>query len=222
VLIWGDADLCSAEAECRVFWLQSRFAELPDRCPRRARPLQLVDIVPATPDALRQAYVGDYGYVKDSLYFLHREGPYCMSEPVTPLALMWRDRRISRFVVDTPDEKGEVLPERQAVVLELRGGGRLRTAERAVVACLEGEEVLRKAKELAQGTGRGRNLLRCEVESVDVPSHQLRGVTVVGHVPARSRIWPDSWNRIVFQHLHRSGCAGPISFEALTAAAAGA
>merc|ERR1719188_1363782 len=140
-LVWGDQELASAEAECRMFWLASRFAELPEKHPRRARPLSLVPATPASPEALQHAYHSDTGVRKDSLLFLHREGQYAVSEAVTPLALQWRDRQISRFVVDTPDEKGELMPERQAVVLEVRGGGQLRTADRTVVSHF-GEEQL--------------------------------------------------------------------------------
>uniref|UniRef100_A0A7S0AFU8 Snurportin-1 n=1 Tax=Pyrodinium bahamense TaxID=73915 RepID=A0A7S0AFU8_9DINO len=221
VLVWGDVDLATAEAECRMFWLESRFAELPEWRPRRARPLHLVSATPATQEALARAYQSDVGYVKDSFQFVHREGHYCISEPVTPLVLMWRDRQLSRYVVDTPDQEGKVLPERQAVVLELRGGGRLRTADHCIVAQLS-EEGLVHAQGLAHGKGpKSKALLRCEVSSVDIMARQLAGVHAVAHVAARSRVWADSWGRIVFQHLHRQGEAGAISFDALMGIASG-
>lgn len=218
VLVWADTDLAGAEAECRMFWLASRVSELREKS-RRARPLLLIPAVPATPEALLQAYQADVGYAKDSLLFLHREGHYCVSEPVTPLALMWRDRHISRFVVDTPDEKGEVLPERQAVVLEMRAQGWLRTAERIIVGQLEDEQ-LNAAQQLIRGKGpRAKALLRCEVQRVDVAARRLLGVQPVGYVAAQSRVWADSWGRIVFQHIHRAGEVVAISFAAVSQAA---
>ena len=132
VLFWADVDLAGTEAECRLFWLESRFEEMRDKVPRRARPLQLVRALPATAESIKELYYNDLGFAKDSLLFLHREGRYQMSEPVTPVARMWRDRHLSRFVVDTPDEKGQDLPSQQSVVLEVRGGGRLRTADRSL------------------------------------------------------------------------------------------
>mmetsp|Transcript_10717 Transcript_10717/g.25321 ORF Transcript_10717/g.25321 Transcript_10717/m.25321 type:complete len:472 (+) Transcript_10717:55-1470(+) len=215
VLVWGDMDMACTEAEFRLFWLQSRFEEMPEKPPRRARPLQLVHALPATPECIRDLYSKDFGYPKDSLMFLHREGRYQISEAVTPVAKLWRDRHLSRFVVDTPDEKGQDLPSKQSVVLEVRGGGRLRTADRHLVAQCREEDL-----EKLQGQAKNKSLVRCDIEAIDVVNRCLQ-VVPVAHVPARSRVWPDSWARIVFQHLHRSGQSSYISFEALMQAASG-
>mmetsp|Transcript_1040 Transcript_1040/g.1651 ORF Transcript_1040/g.1651 Transcript_1040/m.1651 type:complete len:529 (-) Transcript_1040:128-1714(-) len=217
VLIWGDTDLVGADAECRMFWLDSRAAEFSENVPRKARTLQWISAKPATPETLCQAYRDDVGYPKDSLMFLHREGHYAMDQPITPLALMWRDRRLSRFVVDTPDEHGEKLPERQAIVLELRGNGYLRTADRLLVANISEEEI----KAVVQDANKSKALLRCEVEGVDVEQQKLLGLKPVAYVAARSRVWADSWGRVLFQHMHRKDLAGAISFEAVVCAAVG-
>eukprot|EP00930_Biecheleria_cincta_P001815 TRINITY_DN102905_c0_g1_i1.p1 TRINITY_DN102905_c0_g1~~TRINITY_DN102905_c0_g1_i1.p1 ORF type:complete len:522 (+),score=84.22 TRINITY_DN102905_c0_g1_i1:194-1567(+) len=220
VLVWGDIDMAGAEAECRLFFLQSRMEEMRETHPRRARPLKLVRALPATPESLQELYTADVGYPKDSLLFLHREGHYQLDQPITPLALMWRDRHLSRFVVDTPDAKGESLPERQAVVLEVRGGGRLRTADRMIVAQCP-EEAVAAAQGLTGKGNKAKGLLRCDVQSVDVANRCLVGVVPKTHIPARSRVWADSWGRIVFQHLHREGKASVLSFDALIRAASG-
>merc|ERR1712232_311844 len=115
---------------------------------------------------------------------------------------------------DTADEKGEVLPEKQSVVLELRGNGHLRTAERIVVAHLR-EEDLQHIAEERDARNRTGALIRCEVDSVDIAARCLRGTKAVRHVAARSRVWADSWGRIVFQHLHRDGKADCISFDSV-------
>merc|ERR1712139_86423 len=109
------------------------------------------------------------------------------------------------------------LPERQAVVLELRGSGYLRTAERYVMAQLEPDAL----DGITQDKTRSKMLVRCEVESVDSSARKLAGVRPVAVVPARSRVWPDSWGRILFQHLHRTGETGAISFDVVARAAAG-
>eukprot|EP00932_Pfiesteria_piscicida_P017446 SRR837773.4325.p1 GENE.SRR837773.4325~~SRR837773.4325.p1 ORF type:complete len:312 (-),score=68.38 SRR837773.4325:78-971(-) len=223
VLAWGDQDMVCSDAECRMFWLESRFAEMPEQPSRRARALQLVPAVSVTPELLSEAYHLDKGYSKDSLLFVHKEGHYHVSEAVTPLALLWRDRHISRFVVDTPDKAGEKLPERQAVVLELRGGGWLRTAERAVVAQLS-EQDLKALEGQGQGGAAKRGagaLLRVEADGVDLAQRRISVAKVSGFVPARSRVWADTWGRIVFQHLHRTGQTQCITFQALMQAALG-
>lgn len=123
--------------------------------------------------------------------------------------------------MDTPDEKGETLPERQAVVLEIRGGGQLRTAERTVVAQLS-EEQFAEARKMAQiKQFKHRILLRCEVQGVDLANRRLANVQPVAHVPTRSRVWPDSWGRVAFQHLHRRGQAAALSLDVVMRAASG-
>jgi len=188
--------------------------------------LQLIPAMPVTPEVLSQAYHLESGYSKDSLLFLHKEGHYHVSESVTPLALLWRDRQISRFVVDTQDKAGAVLPERQAVVLELRGKGWLRTAERAILAQLpeqELQELLQRGQEQQKdksgqgnvGKHRPGTLVRVEIDGVDLVQRQVSVVKVSGFVPSRTRVWADPWSRIVFQHLHRNGQAQCISFQTL-------
>lgn len=212
VLAWGDVDLVCAEAECRRFWLESRFAEIDDRRSRQARALRLVPWVDVGVQTLEEAYKGDPGYVKDSLVFFHRQGHY--ETGATPLALAWRDRQVSRYVVDTPDVSGETLPEKQAVVLELRGSGYLRTADRFVVAQCEPEAFANL--KVAVGS-----LVRCEIEAVDLTTKKISGCRPVAHVAARSRCWADTFGRIAFQHVHREGLAGKLSIDVLARASAG-
>jgi len=214
VLVWGDVDLAGTEAECRLFWLESRFEEMREKAPRRARPLQLVRSLPATAESLKELYYGDFGYLKDSLLFLHREGRYQVSEPVTPVARLWRDRHLSRFVVDTPDEKGQELPSKQSVVLEIRGGGRLRTADRHLVAQCSEEDLAK----LHGGQLKAKALVRCDIQAIDLVKGLMQ-VVPVAHVSARSRVWADSWARIAFQNLHREGQQSMLSFDTLLQAA---
>mmetsp|Transcript_39065 Transcript_39065/g.48406 ORF Transcript_39065/g.48406 Transcript_39065/m.48406 type:complete len:468 (-) Transcript_39065:248-1651(-) len=214
VLVWGDVDLAATEAECRLFWLESRFQEMREKAPRRARPLQLIRALPATAESLKELYYTNFGYLKDSLLFLHREGRYQVSEPITPVARLWRDRHLSRFVVDTPDEKGEELPSKQSVVLEIRGGGRLRTADRHLVAQCNEEDLAK----LQGGQIKAKALVRCDIHAIDLVKGIMQ-VVPVAHVSARSRVWPDSWARIVFQHLHREGQTSMLSLDTLLQAA---
>eukprot|EP00747_Dinoflagellata_sp_TGD_P206409 gnl/TRDRNA2_/TRDRNA2_80124_c0_seq1.p1 gnl/TRDRNA2_/TRDRNA2_80124_c0~~gnl/TRDRNA2_/TRDRNA2_80124_c0_seq1.p1 ORF type:complete len:503 (-),score=98.85 gnl/TRDRNA2_/TRDRNA2_80124_c0_seq1:43-1506(-) len=215
VLVWGDTELVNADAECRLYWLESRFSELAQTPPRRARPLKLISGTPTSLDAFSEAYHGDVGYMKDSFVFFHREGRYAMGESVTPLVLAWRDRKVSRYVVDTMDVNGEKLPEKQAVVLELRPGGRLRTADRAMVGCLTPEHL----KELEK---KSKVLVRCETDGMDLTTRQLTNIRPVAMCAARSRCWPDSFGRIVFQCLHRTEQTSLISFDAVMRVISGA
>jgi len=213
--------LVAAEAECRMFWLESRFAEMSEKPSRRARALQLIPAVPVTAEAFMSAYQSDLGYPKDSFVFMHRLGHYDISEPATPLVLLWRDRHVSRFVIDTPDAQGKDLPEKQAVVLEVRGSGHLRTGDHLIVGQLT-EQQLAQAKSLVQGKESiDRMLFRFDVQTVDLASHKLIGLEIKSHVAARSRVWADTWGRIAFQCLHRTGQTSAISVEAVARSLSG-
>lgn len=211
VLVWGDVDLANAEVECRHFWLNSRMAEFDPAVPPGGRTIHHVPFVEVSADSLREAYNDDLGYVKDSLVFLHKEGHYIPG--TTPLCLAWRDRHVSRYVIDTPDVNGEMLPEKQSVVLELRGQGFLRTADRVKVAQLPLEII----EGSCQPPPKPQALLRCEVDGVDVAKRLVTGLRIVGHA-AKKRVWADSFGRIAFQHLHRIGDTSSISVGALAQA----
>lgn len=219
VLFWGDTDVACADAEFRMFWLASRLGEMTDAPAHRARPLQFLPAEPVNLDVLNAAYRNDVGYLKDSLLFLHKEGKYSYSEPVSPLALQWRDRSISPYVVDTNDAKGEAQPEKQAVVLELRGGGHLRTADRIVVASMTEEEL---GAVPGANPSQGKALLRFHVDHVDFAAKKLSGLEFLSRVPSRIRVWPDSWGRIAFQCTNRGAAAKPLAFDALQAHVGGA
>mmetsp|Transcript_58719 Transcript_58719/g.137016 ORF Transcript_58719/g.137016 Transcript_58719/m.137016 type:complete len:479 (-) Transcript_58719:137-1573(-) len=216
VLVWGDAELVNAEAECRMFWLESRFGELQANPPRRARALQLVPVKPATSDVLQELYSGDFGYPKDSFLLFHRQGAYAMAEPVTPLVLWWRDKQLNRYVIDTPDPTGQSVPEKQVVVLELRATGFLRTADRNIVGQLSGDTL---AATKAITKGKQNVLVRFHVADVDPIGMRVIDPQPLALAPVRSRMWADSWGRIAFQHLQRKGLTQPLSFEALIKAA---
>lgn len=211
VLVWGDVDLANAEVECRHFWLASRFAELEEMVPPGGRALHHVPFVEVSPDSLRSAYNDDPGYAKDSIVFLHKEGHYISG--TTPLCLAWRDRHISRYVIDTPDINGEDLPEKQSVVLELRGQGVLRTADRVKVAQLPVEVI----EGSCQPPPKPQMLLKCEIEGVDIANRKVSGLQIIGHA-AKKRVWADSFGRIAFQHMHRAKDTASISVGALALA----
>mmetsp|Transcript_23361 Transcript_23361/g.42953 ORF Transcript_23361/g.42953 Transcript_23361/m.42953 type:complete len:481 (-) Transcript_23361:158-1600(-) len=216
VLVWGDTELVNAEAECRMFWLESRFGELQTNPPRRARALQLVPVRAATADVLQELYSGDFGYAKDSFLLFHRQGAYAMAEPVTPLVLWWRDKTLNRFVIDTPDPTGQSIPEKQVVVLELRAAGFLRTADRNIVFQLTGDTL---AATKAITKGKQNVLVRFHVADVDLVGMRVVDPQPLALAPVRSRMWADSWGRIAFQHLQRKKLTQSVAFEALIKAA---
>merc|ERR1711879_997730 len=77
------------------------------------------------------------------------------------------------------------LPEKQPMVLELRGSGYLRTADHLIVAKLS-EAQLEQAMRLTQN--RVNVLIRCQVSSVDPQARRLANLEVLAFVPSRSRL----------------------------------
>ena len=74
---------------------------------------------------LQAAYAGPVSFRRDGLLLLHREGHYDLG--TSPLALLWKDGRSSRYFIET-DAKGDV-PAQQVVVLQCLPDGTLGTGD---------------------------------------------------------------------------------------------
>ena len=74
---------------------------------------------------LQAAYAGPVPFRRDGLLLLHREGHYDLG--TSPLALVWKDGRSSRYFIET-DAKG-VVPAQQVVVLRCLPDGTLGTGD---------------------------------------------------------------------------------------------
>ncbi|PNH08614.1 Snurportin-1, partial [Tetrabaena socialis] len=61
--------------------------------------------VPAVSDGGGASYDDCVDFVRDGLYFLHRQGHYAPGAAASPLALLWKDLGCSRYLIDT-DAKG--------------------------------------------------------------------------------------------------------------------
>ena len=74
---------------------------------------------------LQAAYAGPVPFRRDGLLFLHREGHYDLG--TSPLALLWKDGRSSRYFIET-DAKGDI-PAQQVVVLRCLSDGTIGTGD---------------------------------------------------------------------------------------------
>jgi len=79
---------------------------------------------------LHAALRGAVPFVRDGIALLHKEGHYALGP--TPLALLWKDARCSRFHLDT-DAAGAV-PALQPVTLQCLPGGAVGTGDERPVA----------------------------------------------------------------------------------------
>lgn len=140
VLSWGGRDLTGCASDFRAFWLATRLSEQGCRSLLSSSPSStsqrkprsdegIADVVPlpafeATPEGILAA-VGGGGkepssssssspspFTRDGVLFLHKESAYTSGEP-NSLALVWKDARCSRYVVET-DAKGQPLEKQLA------------------------------------------------------------------------------------------------------------
>ena len=133
VLFWDAAEISECEAECRHFWLASRFSEIsssenPEIGIKNFRYIKPVD---ATSENIAGVYGGDrkffnpqfpdFNFHTDSLLFMHKAAAYLPG--LSPLYLQWRDGKICKFPIDTADSTGQLIPRRQAVVLRAKRRG---------------------------------------------------------------------------------------------------
>ena len=97
---------------------------------------------------LALAYGQQFPFIKDGLLFMHKAGHYEVGLQPTPLALLWKDQRTSRYAVNT---KTDGQTELQSCCLELSfSGGALSTLDGAVLRWyyIEGK----RANEKSEGT----------------------------------------------------------------------
>ena len=139
VLAWRGLALAGCTAECRLFMLAGKLAECGDgggggasagsdaAAATAAPALRLLPAAPATPEGLAAAAApggactgAALGFVQDGVLLLHREGAY--QPGPTPLALLWKDARCSRYLLDT-DADGDVPPRQQVVLRCLAADG---------------------------------------------------------------------------------------------------
>jgi len=102
----------------------ARLGRAPHRPCRHARRAA------ARAGGLHAALRGAVPFVRDGVALLHKEGHYALG--ATPLALLWKDARCSRFHLDT-DAAGAV-PALQPVTLQCLPGGAVGTGDERPVA----------------------------------------------------------------------------------------
>ena len=204
VIYWDEASVAESEAEFRHYWLKSRFAELSFdfsgsetidfRKMKALPPLIYVEPKEATAEVIESMYLNSRDYATDSLIFTHKQSQYVAG--LSPLQLQWRDRRLSRFVIDTSDFEGDRIPERQRVVLNAKlsksGKVKLKTWDDVTVGRMNIDGVVEKC------------LVRLTIAGVDDYDRLIDPQDAVRIPPGR--VFPDSLNRIKSQTaLRRTG-----------------
>ena len=162
----------------------------------------------ASPEGIENAYSHRGDFIPDSLMFTHKESRYVPG--LSPLQLQWRDRRLSRFVIDTSDFEGERVCDRQKVVLRAKKNKKdktkLKTWDGVTVCKLKGLDTL-----LGQDS---ECLVRLSIGGLD-EAGCLLDVMDVKRVPP-GRVFADSFSRIKSQAKLRKDGKNMVSIEALT------
>ena len=216
VIYWDDAAIAESEAEFRHYWLKSRFSELSFdfssfgetidfKVMRSLPPLIYVEPKDARGEVIEEMYSNHQDYATDSFIFTHKESQYVAG--LSPLQLQWRDRRLSRFVIDTSDFEGDRLPERQKVVLQAKVGKsgkiKLKTWDGVKVAKLQTIEGIKESC-----------LVRLTIAGVESDGSIKDPLSIVRIPPGR--VFPDSHNRIKSQAYLRANGGNIVPLTELT------
>ncbi|KXZ49130.1 hypothetical protein GPECTOR_23g59 [Gonium pectorale] len=154
-------------------------------------------------------------FVRDGLYFRHRQGHYAPGPAPTPLALLWKDAGCSRYLIDT-DAKGIPL-EHQLVVLSYRADRTVATEDEPPVVLGRLPEAFVAAMGDKLWPGR---LLRFSIRQGGITFHEGRpaGADLHYEGPGQQRRGrADAFSKILFQRMARTA---PLTAEALAEAVA--
>eukprot|EP00397_Hematodinium_sp_SG-2012_P052073 GEMP01061377.1.p1 GENE.GEMP01061377.1~~GEMP01061377.1.p1 ORF type:complete len:383 (+),score=71.35 GEMP01061377.1:119-1267(+) len=189
ILMWGSVTLLDAEFQCRHFFLQSRLDE--NSWDKGDFIMSQVDVDFATCERLTLLYTSSQSqsedwFIPDGFQFIHQAAQYCAG--LSPLALVWRDHKISRYAVDT--SAANTVPEEEVCVLSLRKKNCLRTEDRHVVAHLRPDQVRSVPP---------KSLVKCRIVDWSRGHEKKIAVEVIGRAGA-SRVCADSWSRLLSQH----------------------
>ena len=223
LIFWDQMEMSESEADCRHFWLASRFSECPfnDNSEQSIR-LIYAPPIDATCGAIQELYSSASKTRRfDSFLFTHKSSQY--SPGLSPLVLQWRDQKISRYAIDTDDVHGLKFPEMQSVVLRAvrMEGGRitLQTWDSVVIGTASEDDLGLKpdGKDLRledsindqndgaldTRTSQEYYLVRGLIRGV-AGNGSLLGLSELKIVPA-GRAFPDSFARIQTQAGLRAG-----------------
>ena len=203
VIYWDQSDMGVNDAECRHFWLQSRFSEISTsnwdaadtidfEKMKHLPPLKYVAPIESSCEAIEDLYRNSrHNYIPDSLIFTYKQSRYWPG--LSPLQLQWRDIKLSRYVIDTSDYEGDLIPAKQRVVLKSIPNG---THSRDLVTW-DGVKVA----EIKDEPDCLAKMVRCKIEGL-TETGMLLGISDLVSLKSH-RIFPDSMARIRTQAFFR-------------------
>lgn len=220
LLCWRSNLYYDSETEFRFFWLSAKFKE----CPKLSSPCDCNEfafaVLPrylANREGLLTAYPAatqrrnQHGFWQDGLLFYHKKSHYELGP--TPLAMLWKDKMCSPYVVHTKD--GQTPTAKQLLTLRLDQDRSVREFGGRSLATFSAES-LSKAK------AKPGALLKFSIDGVHISSDfskpEHKDSNLVNAYPMVTlkklsftskaspvRILPDTMSKIVFQALARTG-----------------
>ena len=229
VLFWDGAEIADCDAECRHFWLYSRFSEVSEISEItgnfRISTIRYIGPVDATAENISAVYAGDGKFIipefpqsrnfhTDSLLFMHKSAVY--SSGLSALYLQWRDGKICKFPIDTADDTGESIPVAQAVVLKAKRRGTsvvFKTWDSMKLAKLNEQESESVASlfKVDEASCLVRGLIDGVDEEDTIRLRNFRAIERLSSV----RKYPDSLGRILTQAKFREFGQPYVSIEQL-------
>uniref|UniRef100_A0A7S3Y8V3 Snurportin-1 n=1 Tax=Lotharella globosa TaxID=91324 RepID=A0A7S3Y8V3_9EUKA len=220
LMCWGGYSIYDSATDFRHFWVHSKLSEVPIHSVNSENKFKFAPVPRFSADTagLRKAYGGGsssaHNFQMDGLLFIHKKTHYHFG--LSPLCLVWKDAKTSRFFVDSSD--GKTVPPKQSCTLYCQPDGKVMSLEGQVVGTLTQQVV-------AQAKIRLDCLHKFTVDRVSIS--QNSGIEVVEGLSyagpgSKARVLPDSWSKIVFQSQARRGRTPSILEIAKRCAVAGA
>ena len=212
LLCWRGYGLWDAAADFRMYWMQQKLAELPQppapaaasAASKRRRapylPLLPLPVLPAVAASLSSLYpqCAQLRCHQDGLLFYHKQSHYAPSALPSPLCLLWKDSRCSRW-----PEGGE-----QAVMRRDAATGDCTTEDGLLIGRLDS----------SAGDAARSQLIRVQLQGMTVRDDgglRVDRLLYAGEA-GRGRVNADTSDRLLWSAHARSGTA--ITIDDLAAA----
>ncbi|GLE01660.1 hypothetical protein PINS_up010494 [Pythium insidiosum] len=191
VMCWKGYLLYNCTTEFRWFWLRDKLSEGTSATASTANPFRFLPLpcYECDEQGVIDAYTTPFPFLKDGLLFYMKSAHYDLG--LTPLVLVWKDAKCSRFHVYT---------EKPTIVLQLDADNKFTTLEG--IALWTPDPAFLQANELTTG-----DLAKFSFDEGYFTSDQtphLMGLTFLQR-SSPQRALPDSWTKILFQYNARSG-----------------
>eukprot|EP00466_Bigelowiella_natans_P017463 jgi/Bigna1/39557/e_gw1.33.57.1 len=230
LMCWSGYAVYDSTSEFRHFWVHSKLGEVPIHKTSSLNKFKFAPVprFDANVEGLKKAYNQKaHGFQLDGLLFLNKHTHYELGP--TPLCLVWKDNKTSRFMVDSSD--GKNVSRLQTCTLYVSAEGEVKSLENLTVGVLP-KNILQVAAAASSASSSSSSsssgkaiklgaLNKFSIKGISTMEGDQDRVEGLSYLApgSKARMLPDTWSKIVFQHCARKGQTVSIMDIAKQAAA---